>query len=91
MYEEEKKPIKHLHFWNEARDVLINVNMENRQLVFENFSILLPSTSKDTLTQLELHVGKLVSILRTDLNNRPILYIVLPNKVTHNRMKDLKT
>ena len=81
MNELRKKPIKHLDIWSEARDILINVNAEIGELVYENFRIFLPLTSRDILTQLKLHIGKKVAILRTDLINRPILYIVFPSLV----------
>jgi len=79
MNEPRKKPIKYLDVWGEAQDVLITVNAEMGELVYENFRIFLPSTSRDTLKQLKLHIGKKVAILRTDLINKPILYFVFPS------------
>ena len=79
MFEPRKKPIKYLDVWCEARGVLIRVNAEKGELVFKDFRILLLPTDRDTLTQLESHVGKRVSVLRMDISDKPILYIRAPS------------
>ena len=76
MSEPRKKPIQYLDVWYEARDVLNSVNTKSGELVFNNFRIFLSPTDIDALTQLKSHVGKIVSILRTDISDKPILFRV---------------
>lgn len=77
-----------LQIWDEAVGVLKKVDFDSGKIVFTNFSVLLTPFLLKKFFSLPSLVGKYISILRTDLNDRPVLLKVATMQPKEMRKKN---